>query len=108
LAFFQLLCALGFREIEVAFPSASQIEYDFVRLLIEGGHIPDTVTIGVLTQAREHLIARTIESLAGAPRAIVHVYNATAPRFRATVFGASEQQVVDLAVRAVRQIRALT
>jgi 2-isopropylmalate synthase len=82
----RMLCALGFKEIEVAFPSASQTEFDFVRGLIEGGHIPKDVTISVLTQAREHLIRRTVESLIGARRAIVHVYNATAPVFRETVF----------------------
>ena len=108
LQLFGTLCAVGFREIEVAFPSASQIEFDFVRLLIEGGHIPAGVTIAVLTQAREQLIERTIEAVGGAPRAIVHVYNATSKRFRDTVFASTPGQVVDMAVRAVRQIRALT
>ena len=73
---FRLLCEIGFKEIEVAFPSASQTEFDFVRGLIEGQQIPAEVTIEVLTQAREHLIRRTMESLRGARRAIVHVYNA--------------------------------
>jgi 2-isopropylmalate synthase len=68
---FRTLCDIGFKEIEVAFPSASQTDFDFVRQLIEGGHIPDDVTIEVLTQAREQLIRRTIESLKGARRAIV-------------------------------------
>jgi 2-isopropylmalate synthase len=84
---FRTLCEIGFKEIEVAFPSASQTDFDFVRKLIEGGHIPDDVTIEVLTQAREHLIRRTIESLRGARRAIVHVYNATSKPFRENVFG---------------------
>ena len=70
---FKMLCAIGFKHIEVAFPSASEIEFGFVRELIAGGHIPDDVTIEVLTQAREHLIRRTFESLQGAKQAIVHV-----------------------------------
>jgi 2-isopropylmalate synthase len=108
LQLFTMLCAIGLREIEVAFPSASQIEFDFVRLLIERGHIPAGVTIAVLTQAREHLIERTIEAVRGAERVIVHVYNATSKRFRDTVFASSPEQVIDMAVRAVRQVRTLT
>jgi 2-isopropylmalate synthase len=108
LQLFTTLCAVGFREIEVAFPSASQIEFDFVRLLIEGGHIPAGVTIAVLTQAREHLIARTIEAVTGAERVIVHVYNATSKCFRDTVFASKPEQVIEMAVRAVAQVRALT
>ncbi len=107
LRLFQTLCRIGFKEIEVAFPSASQTDFDFVRELIEGGHIPDDVTIEVLTQAREHLIRRTMESLRGARRAIVHVYNATSQPFRENVFGVSKEQVVDMAVSSVRLIRAL-
>jgi 2-isopropylmalate synthase len=108
LQLFTTLCTIGFREIEVAFPSASQIEFDFVRLLIERGHIPAGVTIAVLTQAREHLIERTIEAVEGAERVIVHVYNATSKRFRDTVFASSPEQVIEMAVRAVQQVRALT
>lgn len=104
---FRMLCDIGFKEIEVAFPSASQTDFDFVRQLIEGGHIPDDVTIEVLTQSREHLIRRTFESLHGARRAIVHVYNATAPVFRETVFGMSKAGVLDMAVESVRLIRQL-
>ena len=81
---FRTLCGIGFKEIEVAFPSASQTEFDFVRGLIEGGHIPGDVSIEVLTQAREHLIRRTMESIRGARKAIVHVYNATSKPFRET------------------------
>src|SRR5690606_14392007 len=77
LRMFTLLVEMGYKEIEVGFPSASQMDYDFVRLLIEDNHIPDDVTIQVLTQAREHLIERTFESLAGAKNAIVHLYNST-------------------------------
>ena len=105
---FRTLCGIGFKEIEVAFPSASQTDFAFVRQLIEGGHIPADVTIEVLTQAREHLIHRTIESLAGARRAIVHVYNATSKPFRENVFGMSKADVVDMAVSAVRLVRELT
>ena len=104
---FQTLCAIGFKEIEIAFPSASETEFGFVRSLIEGSHIPDDVTIEVLTQAREHLIRRTFESLKGAKQAIVHVYNATCPTFREHVFGMSKAEVVAMAVDAVKLIRAL-
>ena len=104
---FDLLVRLGFKEIEVAFPSASQTDFDFVRDLIEGGHVPDDVTIQALTPAREELIARTFESLRGAKRAIVHVYNAIAPVFRRVVFQLDERGVQDLAVRAARQCREL-
>ncbi len=104
---FRMLCDIGFKEIEVAFPSASQTDYDFVRALIEGHHVPEDVTIEVLTQAREHLIRRTMESLRGARRAIVHVYNATSKPFREIVFGLSKMQVIDMAVGAVRLIKQL-
>lgn len=108
LRMFKMLCAIGFKEIEVAFPSASQTDFDFVRSLIEDGHIPDDVTIIVLTQAREHLIRRTVESLRGAKRAVVHVYNATSPTFREVVFSMSRPEVVRMAVEAVTLIRTLT
>ncbi len=104
---FKTLCAIGFKEIEIAFPSASETEFGFVRELIEDGHIPADVTIEVLTQAREHLIRRTFESLRGAKKAIVHVYNATCPTFRETVFGMSKAEVVAMAVDAVSLIRNL-
>ena len=108
LGMFRMLCEIGFKEIEVAFPAASQTDFDFVRTLIEDGHIPDDVSIEVLTQARPVLIERTIESLNGAKRAIVHVYTATSPVFRDTVFAMQRDEVVTMAVDAVRQIRALT
>ncbi len=104
---FKTLCAIGFKEIEVAFPSASQTEFDFVRGLIEGGHIPEGVSIEVLTQAREHLIRRTFESLKGIKRAIVHVYNATSKPFRENVFGMSKAEVVQMAVDAVKLMKEL-
>nr|MBL8412168.1 2-isopropylmalate synthase [Dechloromonas sp.] len=104
---FKTLCAVGFKEIEIAFPSASETEFGFVRSLIEGKHIPEDVTIEVLTQAREHLIRRTFESIRGAKQAIVHVYNATCPTFRETVFNMSKAEVVAMATDAVRLIRTL-
>ena len=105
---FRMLCQIGLKEIEVAFPSASQTEFDFVRQLIEEDLVPADVTIEVLTQAREHLIRRTIESLAGARRAIVHVYNATSRPFREVVFVMDKKEVIAMAVDAVTLIRQLT
>jgi 2-isopropylmalate synthase len=102
LRLFQLLVDIGCKEIEVAFPTASQTDFDFVRLLIEQQLIPDDVTIQVLTQARDRLIRRTFESLRGAKRAIVHLYNATAPVFRRTVFGLDRSGCIELAVSAAR------
>lgn len=100
LRFFKTLVAVGVKEIEVAFPSASQTDFDFVRLLIEEGHIPADTTIQVLTQAREDLIARTFESLKGAPKAIVHMYNAVSPAFRRIVFNQDKAGVKAIAVHA--------
>jgi 2-isopropylmalate synthase len=99
---FETLVAIGFKEIEVGFPSASQVEFDFVRKLIEEDRIPDDVTIQVLTQARDHLIERTFEALQGAPRAIVHLYNAVAPIMRRVVLGMDEDQIVELATTHAR------
>ena len=107
LRMFHTLCDIGFKEIEVAFPSASQTDFDFVRELIEGGHIPADVSIEVLTQAREHLIRRTMESLRGARQAVVHVYNATSRPFREFVFNMSKAEVIDMAVSAVKLIKEL-
>ncbi|UOO88275.1 2-isopropylmalate synthase [Vitreoscilla massiliensis] len=103
--YFQYLVEIGFKEIEVAFPAASSTDYDFVRYLIEGQHIPDDVSIQVITQARPELIERTLQSLLGAKQAIVHVYNATAPVFREQVFGMDKHEVIALAVAAVTQIK---
>lgn len=94
---FEQLVKIGFKEIEVGFPSASQVEFDFMRKLIEENRIPDDVTVQVLTQAREHLIRRTFEALEGVPRAIVHLYNATAPVMRRVVLNMSEDEIVELA-----------
>jgi len=105
--FFKCLLAVGLKEIEVGFPSASQTDFDFVRELIEGGHIPDDVTIQVLTQARDDLIERTFESLKGAKRAIVHYYNACAPSFRKIVFNQDKAGVKAIAVAAGQTIKRL-
>jgi len=105
LRMFQQLVKIGFKEIEVGFPSASQTEFDFIRLLIEGGHIPDDVTIQVLTQARSHLIERTFESLHGAKQVIVHLYNAVAPIMRRVVLGTDEDGIVALATEHAQQIK---
>ncbi|HHM7085534.1 2-isopropylmalate synthase [Pseudomonas aeruginosa] len=105
--FFKTLVQVGLKQIEVAFPSASDTDFNFVRELIEGNHIPDDVTIQVLTQAREDLITRTFESLRGAKKAIVHVYNATAPSFRRIVFNQDKQGVVDIATNAAKLIKKL-
>ncbi len=102
LRMFETLVGIGFKEIEVGFPSASQIEFDFVRKLIEENLIPEDVTIQVLTPARDHLIERTFESLQGAPRAIVHLYNAVAPVMRRVVLGMDENQIVELATTHAR------
>ena len=100
LKMFQLLVKMGYKEIEVGFPSASQTDFDFVRILIEGGHIPEDVTIQVLTQAREHLIERTYESLKGSKRAIVHFYNSTSVLQRRVVFGQDKDGIKKIATDA--------
>ena len=99
---FDLLVKMGFKEIEVGFPSASQLDFDFVRQLIEGDRIPDDVTIQVLTQSREHLIERTYESLQGADRAIVHLYNSTSILQRRVVFNTDLDGIVDIALTGAR------
>ena len=105
LRMFQLLVGMGFKEIEVGFPSVSQTDYDFVRQLIEGDHIPDDVTIQVLTQSREHLIERTFEALEGADRAIVHLYNSTSVLQRRVVFRQDEDGIVDIATSGARLVK---
>ncbi len=101
---FEMLVQLGFKEIEVGFPSASLTDFDFVRQLIEGDKVPDDVTISVLTQAREDLISRTAESLIGAHRATIHMYNATAELFRRVVFRISEEECIQMAVRGTEHV----
>jgi 2-isopropylmalate synthase len=104
---FKLLVAIGFKEIEVGFPSASQIEFDFIRRLIEEECIPDDVTIQVLTQARAELIHRTVESVRGAQNVILHLYNSISPQQRRLVFGLEKPEIVNIATRATRLIKDL-
>ena len=101
---FKTLVKMGFKEIEVGFPSASDTDFNFLRELIDGGHVPDDVTIQVLTQAREHLIDRTIESLEGAPHAILHLYNSTSTLQRRVVFNADEAGVKAIAVDGAKMV----
>ncbi len=101
---FELLVNMGYKEIEVGFPSASQTDFDFVRQLVDEGLIPDDVTISVLTQAREDLIERTVRSLVGARHANVHLYNATAPLFRRVVFGVDRDECRAIAVRGTEMV----
>src|SRR3954451_9079086 len=105
--FFDLLVGLGFREIEVGFPSASKTDFDFVRALIEEELVPDDVTIAVLTQARPELIERTFESIEGARRAIVHLYNSTSATQRRVVFRLDRAGVTELAVRGTALCKRL-
>ncbi len=107
LKMFQLLVKMGYKEIEVGFPSASQTDFDFVRLLIEDKHIPDDVTIQVLTQARNELIERTYESLRGAKQAIVHFYNSTSVLQRRVVFNQDKQGILDIALNGARKCKSL-
>ena len=107
LEFFQLLVKVGFKEIEVGFPAASETEYEFTRALIEKNMIPDDVTIQVLTQAREHIIKKTFEAVKGAPRAIVHVYNSTSLAQREQVFRKSKDEVKQIAVDGAKLLKEL-
>ena len=103
---FDLLVRLGYKEIEIGFPSASQTDFDFVRSLLEDDALPEDVTISVLTQSRPELIERTVESIVGFPRATVHLYNATAPVFREVVFKADRAQTAELASMGTREVIA--
>lgn len=107
LRFFKALVAIGFKQIEVGFPSASDIDFDFVRLLIEDNHIPDDVTIEVLVQARYDLIERTVQSLRGAKQAILHMYNPIAPLFREIVYKTDKQGVKDIATQGTKWVKEL-
>jgi len=104
---FELLVRMGYKEIEVGFPSASQTDFDFVRQLVEEDLVPDDVTIQVLTQAREHLIERTFEAIDGADRAIVHLYNSTSTLQRRVVFGLEPEGITEIAVQGARLCRKL-
>jgi len=103
--FFNLLVKLGFKEIEVGFPAASQIEFDFLRQLVERKMIPDDVTVQVLVQCREHLIARTFEALQGVKRAVVHIYNSTSTLQRDVVFHASKEEVKQIAIEGTKLVQ---
>lgn len=107
LRMFQLLVKMGYKEIEIGFPSASQTDFDFCRELIDGGHIPDDVTIQVLTQCRDHLIERTFDAIRGAREAIVHFYNSTSILQRRVVFGLDQDGIIDIAVQGARLIKKL-
>ena len=107
LKMFQLLVRMGYKEIEVGFPSASQTDFDFVRVLIEDGHIPEDVTIQVLTQARDHLIERTYESLVGARSVIVHFYNSTSVLQRKVVFNQDKDGIKKIALDAAKKCKSL-
>ena len=98
LEFFTVLVNLGFKEIEIGFPAASDTEYEFCRTLIERNMIPEDVTVQVLTQSREHIIKKTFEALKGAPSAIVHLYNSTSVAQREQVFRRSKEEIIDIAV----------
>ena len=106
LELFQTLVKIGFKEIEVGFPSASNTEFAFNRLLIEKGHAPDDVWLQVLVQAREDLIERTVESLIGAKKVIIHMYNSTSPAQRRVVFGKSKDEIKTIAVKGAQMIKA--
>lgn len=103
--FFNLLVKLGFKEIEIGFPSASQLEYDFLRQLVERNMIPDDVTVQVLTQCRDHLIERTFESLKGIKRAIVHIYNSTSTLQRDVVFHMSQEEIKQIAIEGTKMVK---
>ena len=107
LEFFQMLVDIGFKEIEVGFPAASETEYNFTRALIERDMIPDDVTIHVLTQAREHIIRKTFDALAGAPQAVVHLYNSTSVAQREQVFKKSKEEVKQIAIDGAKLLKEL-
>src|SRR3954465_2722792 len=105
LELFQTLVKCGFKEIEIGFPSASNTEFTFNRRLIEENRAPDDVWLQVLVQAREELIERTVESLVGAKKAIIHLYNSTSPAQRRVVFGMSKEQIIQVAVRGAQWVK---
>jgi 2-isopropylmalate synthase len=107
LELFKLLCQIGFKQIEIGFPSAAQTEFDFARKLIDDQLVPDGVALQVLTQAREHLIRRSFESLQGAQKAVIHVYNSTSPLQRRVTFGMSKEQIKEIAVEGVALVKKL-
>ena len=108
LELFTLLVEIGFKQIEVGFPSAAKVEYDFLRALIDRNMIPDDVTVQLLTQAREHLVLKSFEALQGCKKAIVHIYNSTSTLQRDVVFQMSKEQIKDIAVKGVELVKSLS
>ena len=108
LEFFQMLVRIGFKEIEVGFPAASETEYEFLRTLIEKDMIPDDVTVQVLTQCRDHIIRRTFEAVKGAPRAVIHFYNSTSVAQREQVFHKSKEEIKQIAVDGAKLVKQLS
>src|SRR5690606_22325203 len=107
LEFFKMLVDIGFKEIEVGFPAASDTEYRFIRTLIEKNMIPKDVTIQVLTQAREHIIKKTFEAVQGAPHAVIHLYNSTSVAQREQVFKRSKEEVKQIAIDGAKLLKRL-
>jgi len=105
LNFFQMLVDIGFKEIEVGFPAASETEYEFMRALIEKNMIPQDVTVQVLTQAREHIIKKTFEAVKGAPHAVIHLYNSTSVAQREQVFKKSKEEVKQIAIDGAKLLK---
>ena len=103
--FFQFLVNMGFKEIEIGFPAASQIEFDFLRQLIDRQLIPDDVCVQVLTQCREELIDRTFEAIAGCKQAVVHIYNSTSTLQRDVVFNMEREQIIDIAIKGTKMVK---
>ena len=108
LEFYEMLLKIGFKEIEVGFPAASETEYEFLRKLIDEDRIPQDVTIQVLTQCRDHIIRRTFEAVKGAPRAIIHFYNSTSEAQRREVFHKSREEIKQIAVDGAKLIKELS
>ena len=103
--FFQMLVDIGFKEIEVGFPAASETEYEFLRKLIDGNRIPQDVTVQVLTQCRDHIIRRTFEAVKGAPRAVIHFYNSTSVAQREQVFHKSKEEIKQIAMDGAKLVK---
>ena len=108
LKFYQLLLEIGFKEIEVGFPAASETEYEFLRTIIENDMIPSDVTVQVLTQCRDHIIRKTFEAVKGAPRAIIHFYNSTSVAQREQVFKKSKEEIKQIAVEGAKLVKKLS
>ena len=106
--FFQMLVAIGFKEIEVGFPAASETEYEFLRTLIDQNMIPEDVTIQVLTQCRDHIIRRTFEAVQGAPKAVIHFYNSTSTAQREQVFKKSREEIKQIAIEGAKLVKQLS